>query len=112
LSEVPDHCNQLTLTFAETTDTQRKFGVVVRVYNEGVAGAEAEHSIAPEMFNKKKTHCHQVAMVGVYHGRASQRRELVCRQHVRQRGCDTVAAAGDGAQWRELMIIELAHNPP
>ncbi len=64
---------------------------------EGVAGEEAEHSIAPEMksvhdillpftrclmgpvdytpemFNQKKTHCHQVAMVGVYHGRASIR---------------------------------------
>lgn len=64
---------------------------------EGVAGEEAEHSIAPEMkslhdimlpftrclmgpvdytpemFNKRKTHCHQVAMLGVYHGRVSIR---------------------------------------
>ncbi len=64
---------------------------------EGVAGEEAEHSIAPEMkslhdimlpftrclmgpvdytpemFNKRKTHCHQVAMLGVFHGRVSIR---------------------------------------
>lgn len=64
---------------------------------EGVAGEEAEHSIppemkslhdimlpftrclmgpvdyTPEMFNKGKTHCHQVAMLGVYHGRPSIR---------------------------------------
>jgi alpha-glucosidase len=64
---------------------------------EGVAGEEAEHSIppeikslhdimlpftrclmgpvdyTPEMFNKGKTHCHQVAMCGVYHGRVSIR---------------------------------------
>lgn len=64
---------------------------------EGVAGEEAEHSIAPEMkslhdillpftralmgpldytpemFNKGKTHAHQVAMLGVYHGRVSIR---------------------------------------
>lgn len=66
---------------------------------EGLAGEEAEHSIAPEMksrhdvmlpftrglmgpldytpeFYKKdsiKTHCHQVAMLCVYHGRASIR---------------------------------------
>lgn len=64
---------------------------------EGVAGEEAEHSIpieikslhdimlpftrclmgpvdyTPEMFNKNKTHCHQVAMCGVFHGRVSIR---------------------------------------
>lgn len=64
---------------------------------EGVAGEEAGHSIppemkslhdimlpftrclmgpvdyTPEMFNKGKTHAHQVAMLGVYHGRVSIR---------------------------------------
>lgn len=64
---------------------------------EGVAGEEAEHSIAPEMkslhdimlpftrclmgpvdytpevYKKNKTHCHQLAMLGVYHGRVSIR---------------------------------------
>ena len=64
---------------------------------EGVAGEEAEPSIAPEMkslhdimlpftrgimgpfdytpqfYKKSKTHCHQVAMLGVYQGRASVR---------------------------------------
>lgn len=64
---------------------------------EGVAGEEAEPSIAaelksrhdvmlpftrglmgpfdytPEIFKKGKTHCHQVAMLGVFHGRASVR---------------------------------------
>lgn len=64
---------------------------------EGVAGEEAEHSIpaelksrhdvmlpytrclmgpvdyTPEIFNKGKTHAHQVAMLGVYHGRTSIR---------------------------------------
>jgi alpha-glucosidase len=64
---------------------------------EGGAGDEAEHSIKPEMKSlhdvmlvftrflmgpfdytpeigrKSKTHCHQVAMIGVYHGRPSIR---------------------------------------
>ena len=64
---------------------------------EGVAGEEAEHSIegktkglhdvmlpftrglmgpfdyTPEIYKKNKTHCHQVAMLGVYHGRVSIR---------------------------------------
>jgi len=66
---------------------------------EGLAGEEAEHSIAPEMKSRHdvmlpftrglmgpfdytpeiykkdsiKTHCHQVAMLGVYHGRVSIR---------------------------------------
>jgi alpha-glucosidase len=64
---------------------------------EGVAGEEAEPSIAgkmkglhdvmlpftrglmgpfdytPEIYKKGKTHCHQVAMLGVYHGRVSIR---------------------------------------
>lgn len=67
------------------------------VNSEGVAGEEAEPSIAqplkslhdvmlpftrglmgpfdytPEFYKKSKTHCHQVAMIGVYDGRSSLR---------------------------------------